>query len=203
MPHPHDRDAGFSPLNRRIDFTACASGGEHWVGRRHGFWRCTALSPKGPRRLACRRLQAPVRQEWLLKRHEEIIEPELPIIDPHHHLWDSSELSLSVSGAACRRRQRPQYPRNLLRASSRDVSCQRAGRAQVAGRDRVRQRRRGNERSRANMGPTRLHRRNYRLCRSSARLRVPRGVLERHIAVSDGRLRAIRKRLDLVGRPRP
>ena len=33
-------------------------------------------------------VQAPVRQEWLLKRHEEIIEPELPIIDPHHHLWD-------------------------------------------------------------------------------------------------------------------
>ena len=30
----------------------------------------------------------PVRQDWLDKRHEEIIEPELPIIDPHHHLWD-------------------------------------------------------------------------------------------------------------------
>jgi L-fuconolactonase len=33
-------------------------------------------------------VQAPVRQDWLGKRHEEIIEPELPIIDPHHHLWD-------------------------------------------------------------------------------------------------------------------
>ena len=33
-------------------------------------------------------VQAPVRQEWLDKRHEEIIEPELPIIDAHHHLWD-------------------------------------------------------------------------------------------------------------------
>ena len=33
-------------------------------------------------------VQAPVRQDWLDKRHEEIIEPELPIIDPHHHLWD-------------------------------------------------------------------------------------------------------------------
>ncbi len=26
--------------------------------------------------------------EWLSKRTEEIIEPGLPIIDPHHHLWD-------------------------------------------------------------------------------------------------------------------
>jgi len=25
---------------------------------------------------------------WLAKRTEEIIEPGLPIIDPHHHLWD-------------------------------------------------------------------------------------------------------------------
>src|SRR5262249_34710192 len=33
-------------------------------------------------------VQAPVRQDWLDKRHEEIIEPALPIIDPHHHLWD-------------------------------------------------------------------------------------------------------------------
>ena len=33
-------------------------------------------------------VQAPVRQDWLDKRREAIIEPELPIIDPHHHLWD-------------------------------------------------------------------------------------------------------------------
>ncbi len=30
----------------------------------------------------------PVRQEWLDRRREPILEPELPIIDPHHHLWD-------------------------------------------------------------------------------------------------------------------
>jgi predicted TIM-barrel fold metal-dependent hydrolase len=30
----------------------------------------------------------PVRPEWLDKRREPILEPELPIIDPHHHLWD-------------------------------------------------------------------------------------------------------------------
>lgn len=28
-----------------------------------------------------------VRPDWLARVHEEIIEPDLPIIDPHHHLW--------------------------------------------------------------------------------------------------------------------
>jgi L-fuconolactonase len=28
------------------------------------------------------------RPEWLGKLTEEILEPELPIVDPHHHLWD-------------------------------------------------------------------------------------------------------------------
>ncbi len=31
---------------------------------------------------------SPIRQAWLDRLHEEIIEPDLPIIDPHHHLWD-------------------------------------------------------------------------------------------------------------------
>jgi L-fuconolactonase len=30
----------------------------------------------------------PVRQAWLDRRKEAILEPKLPIIDPHHHLWD-------------------------------------------------------------------------------------------------------------------
>jgi predicted TIM-barrel fold metal-dependent hydrolase len=30
----------------------------------------------------------PVRQEWLDLWREEILEPDLPIVDPHHHLWD-------------------------------------------------------------------------------------------------------------------
>ena len=29
--------------------------------------------------------------EWLSQIKEEIIEPEIPIIDPHHHLWDMKE----------------------------------------------------------------------------------------------------------------
>ena len=29
-----------------------------------------------------------IRPEWLAMHQEEIIEPELPIVDAHHHLWD-------------------------------------------------------------------------------------------------------------------
>ena len=31
---------------------------------------------------------APVREAWLAQVQEPILEPELPIIDAHHHLWD-------------------------------------------------------------------------------------------------------------------
>src|SRR5438876_2230879 len=30
----------------------------------------------------------PVRQDWLDRRKEPILAPDLPIVDPHHHLWD-------------------------------------------------------------------------------------------------------------------
>jgi L-fuconolactonase len=29
-----------------------------------------------------------IRPDWLARSREAILEPELPIIDPHHHLWD-------------------------------------------------------------------------------------------------------------------
>ena len=29
----------------------------------------------------------PIRSDWLDRRKEPILEPELPIVDPHHHLW--------------------------------------------------------------------------------------------------------------------
>ena len=45
---------------------------------------------------------------------EEILEPELPIIDPHHHLWDRSRLDLrrmpfAEHGFSAMLRQRPRY----------------------------------------------------------------------------------------------
>jgi L-fuconolactonase len=30
----------------------------------------------------------PVREDWLARRSEAALEPGLPIVDPHHHLWD-------------------------------------------------------------------------------------------------------------------
>jgi predicted TIM-barrel fold metal-dependent hydrolase len=30
----------------------------------------------------------PIRDEWLRQWHEDILEPDLPIVDPHHHLWE-------------------------------------------------------------------------------------------------------------------
>ena len=30
----------------------------------------------------------PVRDAWLARRAETVLEPGLPIVDPHHHLWD-------------------------------------------------------------------------------------------------------------------
>src|SRR5258707_12375735 len=32
--------------------------------------------------------QAPVRNDWLAKHTEDILEPGLPSIEPHHHLYD-------------------------------------------------------------------------------------------------------------------
>jgi L-fuconolactonase len=33
----------------------------------------------------------PIRRDWLDRRKEPILEPELPIVDPHHHLWQRPE----------------------------------------------------------------------------------------------------------------
>jgi hypothetical protein len=41
----------------------------------------TPITPSSPYYL-------PVRQGWLDRRIEPILKPDLPIVDPHHHLWD-------------------------------------------------------------------------------------------------------------------
>jgi predicted TIM-barrel fold metal-dependent hydrolase len=33
-------------------------------------------------------LYADPREDWLALRNEEVIDPQRPIVDPHHHLWD-------------------------------------------------------------------------------------------------------------------
>lgn len=34
------------------------------------------------------RMDPAINQPWLAQWQEEILEPDLPIVDPHHHLWD-------------------------------------------------------------------------------------------------------------------
>ena len=36
-------------------------------------------------------IHIPVREDWLAGSVEDVIDPGLPIVDPHHHLWDEGE----------------------------------------------------------------------------------------------------------------
>ncbi len=42
---------------------------------------------EGIERVKSRHIQ--VRPDWLARRQEPALEPDLPIVDPHHHLWDA------------------------------------------------------------------------------------------------------------------
>src|SRR5215472_24130 len=46
---------------------------------------------QSPSPIATASVHLPVRLGWLDRRREEIIEPDLPIVDPHHHLVDRPE----------------------------------------------------------------------------------------------------------------
>ena len=48
--------------------------------------------------------------KWLQQHDEAILEPELPIIDPHHHLWDKNTNHLV-------------QPRYLLDEILEDINC--------------------------------------------------------------------------------
>ena len=49
---------------------------------------------------------------WTGKRQEAALEPDLPIIDPHHHLWDDERGPLPDPRAGGGRRHRPQHRRH-------------------------------------------------------------------------------------------
>ena len=89
------------PLRRygRWPCQAVVAGGRECGPATHGTCSETEATQSAPRppqegaangRRRPRRAtsSSPVRPEWLDRWHEEILEPDLPIVDPHHHLWD-------------------------------------------------------------------------------------------------------------------
>ena len=58
-----------------------AAGGLAGAGTLHGFLPKRAWGEEAPR-------GAVAAQDWLALTEEDAVEPGLPIIDPHHHLWD-------------------------------------------------------------------------------------------------------------------
>ena len=134
--------------------------------------------------------QAPIRNDWLAKHTEDILEPGLPIIDPHHHLYDRPrytylfpELLADVgSGHNIRATlyeqagsmYRADGPEELKSLGETEFVC---GIAAMS--------------ASGNYGPTRCVAGvvGYVDLRLGSRAK---GVLERHIAISDGRIRGIR-----------
>ncbi|HJZ21821.1 MAG TPA: amidohydrolase, partial [Bradyrhizobium sp.] len=45
-------------------------------------------------------LYADPREDWLAQCSEEIIDPQRPIVDPHHHLWDRGGLRYMIEEMA-------------------------------------------------------------------------------------------------------
>jgi L-fuconolactonase len=134
--------------------------------------------------------QAPVRADWLARHTEDILEPGLPIVDPHHHLWErpgyrylfpelladigsghNIHATLFEQAASMYRADGPEELKSL--GETQFVSGVAAMSAS------------------GKYGPTRCIAGivGYVDLRLGARAK---GLLERHIAVSDGRLRGIR-----------
>src|SRR5262252_2688971 len=47
----------------------------------------TNTAPRKPESTVATRMSG-IREDWLALNREDILEPELSIVDPHHHLWD-------------------------------------------------------------------------------------------------------------------
>ena len=84
---------------------------------------------QSPSPIATASVHLPVRLDWLDRRREEIIEPDLPIVDPHHHLVDRPETGRYLLPELPRRsRQWTQHHRYRLPRMAVDVPRGRTGR---------------------------------------------------------------------------
>src|SRR6185295_7557544 len=98
--HPLVRGRSESALSRgrHGDATGGGRGRDHAVVLGgNGDGPAPAASARPPRRLVGPRRQGrrlrdramtTDRDQWLAQVKEDILEPDLPICDPHHHLWD-------------------------------------------------------------------------------------------------------------------
>ena len=135
-------------------------------------------------------VQAPVRTDWLAKRTEEILEPGLPIIDPHHHLWDAPryrymfpELLADLASGHNIVATMYEQAREMYRADGPEELKSLGETEFITGVAAMS--------ASGKYGPTKCMAgiTGYVDLRLGSRAK---GVIERHIAVSDGRLKAIR-----------
>ncbi len=115
------------------------------------------------------------RETWLAKVNEAALEPELPIIDPHHHLWDHPGSRYLLDEIVRDTALGPSRARYRVRRVPLDVSRGRTGADAAGWRDRVRQRHRGSERERAIRRDS-CRGRNRQLCGFGTRSRRRRSV---------------------------
>jgi predicted TIM-barrel fold metal-dependent hydrolase len=135
-------------------------------------------------------VQAPVRPDWLAKRSEEILEPGLPIIDPHHHLWDAPryrymfpELLADLASGHNIIATMYEQAREMYRAAGPEELKSLGETEFITGVAAMS--------ASGKYGPTKCMAgiTGYVDLRLGSRAK---GIIERHIAVSDGRLKAIR-----------
>ena len=181
----HDHLLDDAALSRRALLTASAglvSAAALSAGRAHA--QAPVVQPNMPAS------QAPVRTDWLARHTEEILEPDLPIVDPHHHLWDRpgyrylfSELLADIDSGHKIEATLFEQANSMYRAHGPDEQKSLGETEFVSGVAAMS--------DSGRYGPTRCIAGivGYVDLRLGARAK---GLLEKHIAVSDGRLRGIR-----------